>query len=225
METTTLDAARTISDLAAKHPVALKVFQRHGLDFCCGGARPLAQACAAQGLDPALVLDEIRAEEAREQGGGERWEERSTDELIDHILEAFHEPLREDLVRLEAMARKVHRVHGAKDQAMFDALLETYMGLKAELDSHLMKEEQILFPRIRQGLGNMCGPPIKVMHMEHDDADAALRRLRELTNDYRVPPAACATWRGLWEGLERFDRELREHIRLENDILFPRALG
>lgn len=103
-------------------------------------------------------------------------------------------------------------------------LRNVYLGLKGELEEHMAKEEQILFPMIKQGSGAMAGAPISVMEHEHDSAAGALRRLRELTNNYEVPADACNTWRALWDGLAGLEESLKEHIHLENNILFPRAL-
>jgi regulator of cell morphogenesis and NO signaling len=123
------------------------------------------------------------------------------------------------------MARKVCSVHGEKDPERFAELLSVYLALKTELQEHMMKEEQILFPMIRQGRGAMASGPVAVMTHEHDAAGTALKRLRELTNDYQAPEGACTTWRALWHGLDVLETAMHEHIHLENNILFPRALA
>jgi len=219
------DKSTTVGELVTSHPSAMKILQRHGIDFCCGGAKPLGEACAEHGLDAQAVLDEIRKRQAAAQAPIERWDERPLPELIDHIVNVYHVELKEELPRLEAMARKVLEVHGPKDPKMFSDLLATFLALKGDLDPHMMKEERILFPMIRSGAGAMAAPPIGVMRSEHDVAGALLRRIRELTHDFAVPAEACATWRGLWQGLEHLEQALHEHIHLENNILFPRALG
>jgi regulator of cell morphogenesis and NO signaling len=122
------------------------------------------------------------------------------------------------------MAAKVLEVHRDKDPQRLAELIKVYGGLKAELLNHMAKEEQILFPMILRGQGAMAGGPISVMEQEHESAGAALRRLRELTDDYQVPAEACNTWRALWHGLEALEQSLHQHIHLENNILFPRAL-
>lgn len=219
---TSLSPTDTVARLAVRIPAASRVFMRHDIDFCCGGARPLDEACAARGLDPHAILAEIEAEAP--DAGDTRWDQRPLSELIDHILEAYHVPLHAELPRLQAMARKVLTVHGDKDPERLTALVDVYEALAAELVGHLAKEENILFPWILQGRGATAGGPIQVMHMEHDSAGEALARLRELTDDFTPPPGACNTWRALWLGLEELDHELRAHIHLENNILFPRAL-
>ena len=219
-----LTADSKIGTIATEHPLATRVFARHGIDFCCGGGRPLRDACAKQGVELESVIGEIEAEINAGSKSEERWDLRPLTELIEHILSAYHEPLKEELPRLEAMARKVLTVHGAKDPQRLQGILDTFLALKADLEPHMMKEEQVLFPMIRAGQGHAADGPISVMEMEHDEVGAMLRRLRELTCDYEVPEAACNTWRALWHGLADLERGLHQHIHLENNILHERAL-
>ena len=221
----TISTETTVGELAAEHPLATRIFGRHGIDYCCGGGRPLEDVCQEKGLDTEAVLEEIRKELETPDASEERWTQAPLGELIDHILVTYHRPLDEELPRLEAMARKVLDVHGEKDPERLAELLSVYLGLKAELEQHMMKEEQILFPMIKQGHGAMALGPISVMRHEHDSAGAALRRLRELTDDYEPRPDACNTWRALWHGLGALEKALHQHIHLENNILFPRALA
>ena len=220
-----ISAETRVGQLAAEHPLATRVFARHGIDFCCGGGRPLGDACADLGIDTGAVLEEIRVELDQSPAPEVRWDEAPLEDVIEHILAAYHAPLREELPRLEAMARKVLDVHRDKDPDRLTELVSVYTGLQHELESHMAKEEQILFPMIRAGQGSMAGAPISVMEHEHESAGAALRRLRELTDDYEVPAAACNTWRALWHGLAALEESLHQHIHLENNILFPRALN
>jgi len=214
-----------VGQIASEHPLATRVFARHGIDYCCGGGRPLGEVCGEKGLDSSGLLEEIRRELAGAAPAGDRWDRAPLEALIDHILVTFHEPLREELPRLEAMARKVAAVHREKEPERLPALLSTYLDLKAELDGHMAKEEQILFPMIRRGQGPFAGGPVSVMRHEHDVAGSLLQRLRELTDGYTVPAEACNTWRALWHGLRALEEDLHLHIHLENNILFPRALG
>ena len=215
----------TVGEIAAGHPLATRVFARHNIDFCCGGGKPLAEVCTGLELDTQAVLDEIQLEIASSDEPERRWDEAPLEELIDHILAAYHRPMDEELPRLEAMARKVCTVHGEKDPERFAELLAVFLALKAELQDHTMKEEQILFPLIVQGRGALADAPVSVLMQEHDSAGNALRRLRELTDDYQPPEGACNTWRALWHGLGALEASVHEHIHLENNILFPRALA
>lgn len=214
-----------VGQLAAEHPLATRVFARHDIDYCCGGGRPIGEVCKAKGLDVEAVLDEIRKELETPGASEERWDQAPLGGLIEHILAAYHRPLREELPRLESMAGKVLQVHRDKDPERLPELFAVFRGLKAELEDHMMKEERILFPMIQQGQGMMAEGPISVMEHEHDSAASALRRLRELTDGYEVPAEACNTWRALWHGLAALEKSLHQHIHLENNILFPRALA
>jgi regulator of cell morphogenesis and NO signaling len=214
-----------VGQIAAEHPLATRVFARHGIDFCCGGGKPLGEVCTQRGLDTVAVLAEIESELATPSATEVRWDQAPLGDLVEHILAAYHKPLKEELPRLEAMARKVVDVHRDKQPETLPELLSVYLGLKAELEQHMAKEEQILFPMIQSGQGSMATGPISVMEHEHDSAGGALRRLRELTSGYEVPAEACNTWRALWHGLAALEESLHQHIHLENNILFPRALG
>jgi regulator of cell morphogenesis and NO signaling len=214
-----------VGRIATEHPIATRVFDRYGIDYCCGGGVPLATACASRGLDAERVIEEIRKEVGPGVGSSEGWGEAPLPDLVSHILAAYHRPLWEELPRLEAMARKVLEVHRDKEPEMLTELLSVYLGIKADLEPHMEKEEKILFPMIQRGQGFLADGPISVMREEHDQVGLALKRLRELTNDYEVPPRACNTWRALWHGLAAMEEELHRHIHLENNVLFPRALG
>ena len=219
----TIQSDSRVGEIATEYPMATRVFHRHGIDFCCGGGRALGEACAARGVDAGLVLEEIQKELESTSEPQKRWDQEPLGDVIDHILVTYHQPLNEELPRLEAMATKVNQVHGAAYPDTVPKILNVYLGLKAELENHMAKEEQILFPMIRAGQGAMAGGPISVMEHEHESAGAALRNLRELTNGYEVPEWACNTWRALWHGLEAREESLHQHIHLENNILFPRA--
>jgi regulator of cell morphogenesis and NO signaling len=217
-----LSVDRRLGELAITRAGASRVFQRHRLDFCCGGHRALAAACADKGLDPDAVLAEIAAE-ARDVETFDRLDEIGVDALIDHILARYHEPHRAELARLLAMARKVERVH--RDKASCPERLAAHLArMQEELELHMQKEERVLFPLIRSGRGSLARMPVQVMEAEHRDHGRNLERLRSLTNDYTAPAEACATWRALFLGLSELENELMLHIHLENNLLFPKAL-
>ena len=212
---------QSMGELAATLPGASRAFHALGLDFCCGGAATLADACSAAGLDVDAVIGAIR-DETRDTDAFERWDERSLDQLMDHLLEHFHEGHRREVPRLLEMAMKVERVHADKS-ACPHGLADHVARMGEELELHMQKEEEILFPLIRRGQGSMAAMPILVMEQEHRDHGANLARLRELTHDYTPPPEACATWDALYLSLAELERELMQHIHLENNVLFPRA--
>jgi len=216
-----------IGRIAADHPLTTRVFARHRLDYCCGGDRPLAVACQAKGLDPNEVLLEIEREIAGGRGENDadaiRWEDASDRMLIDHIVVAYHEPLREELPRLTAMARKVAAVHGELRPATLPTLATTVAALQAELERHMADEERDVFPRILGGADDDTTERLADLEHDHAEAAKALERIRELTADYEVPAEACGTWRALWHGLEDLERTMHEHVHLENNVLFPRV--
>jgi regulator of cell morphogenesis and NO signaling len=211
----------TLGDLA-RAPSATKVFLRHRLDFCCRGGRTLQDACAAAGLDPAAIALELE-QEARRGTTETRWDERSQVELADHIEAHYHAGLRRDLPPLIEAARKVERVHQNKP-AVPAGLADHLAEFFAEMESHMTKEERVLFPMIRRGgRGEAVYMPVRVMETEHDGHRIALERIRVLTGDLQAPAHACATWRALYDGLATLEAELMQHIHLEYNILFARA--
>lgn len=219
-----IDPTTPVGRIAAEHPLSTRVFARHGIDFCCGGGQPLARACEKRNLDSTTIVDEISRELNGTSESPERWDEAPLNDLVEHILFAYHQPLWEELPRLEAMARRVLEVHHDKDPERLPALARLVSALRAEIEGHMQKEEQILFPMVKRGEGFMADGPIAIMEEEHEAAAGILRRFRELTDDYTVPAQACNTWRALWHGLSALESALHMHIHLENNILFPRAL-
>lgn len=233
----TWSVSTTLSELAAASLAAVRVFEQHGLDYCCGGARPLEEAAREKGLDAAALIHEIERPQAA--AGAERdWRAAPLVELIDHILRTHHEYLKLNLPALSNRLAKVTEVHGAEDPARLDAMTEVLGALRAELEEHMHKEEVILFPFMErygraaaQGLplppvpfGTIANP-IRVMEREHAIAGGALERLRELTGGYRLPEWACDAVKALWRGLGELEQDLHMHIHLENNILFPRAIA
>jgi regulator of cell morphogenesis and NO signaling len=213
--------ATTLADLAVAHPAAARVFYANRLDFCCGGRRPFADACRERGLDADEILDEIRREEAVAEPAT-RWELAPTSALVDHIVTHYHRRLRAALPHLVEMARLVEVRHYDK--------VSCPVGLAALLEhvhrsvlEHLEKEEAFLFPTIVRDPGARISAPVYVMELEHEHHKSDLLRIRALTSDLTPPADACTTWRALYTGLQQLERELMEHIHLENNILFRRA--
>lgn len=223
----------TVAEIATGAPATIRVFQHHHIDFCCGGRIPLAQACAERGLDTDLVLTQLQA--ATMPATAEpTWADASLADLIGHIQTRYHEPLRSELPRLEAMVAKVVSRHGDKLPDLLPPLFETFVQLREELLEHMLKEDRVLFPAIValeagtplpvSDAGTWLPSPIGVMEAEHESAGQALARMRELTHDYTPPEWACPTFRGLYFGLAQLETDMHLHVHLENHILFPRAL-
>lgn len=208
-----------LAELATAHASASKIFQRLGLDFCCQGRRSLDVACHEVGLDPADVLREI----VRSGSEARPLTNASKDELIAHVVGHYHRRLREELPQVVAMANKVERVHASKPGCPL-GLGAHLSRMEVELLEHMAKEENVLFP-LALGDHPRLHAPVHVMEAEHRDHAAHLLRLRELTRNFEPPRGACATWRALYLRLIELERELMEHVHLENHVLFPRILG
>jgi regulator of cell morphogenesis and NO signaling len=223
MSTQPFSNSTTLADLAVTHPSASRVFHRHGLDFCCHGRRPLAEACAERGLAAEGVMAEIAAEEASAPDLP-RWDERPLADLVRHIVDYYHERLRAELPELVSLAAKVETRHAEKKSCP-RGLREHLEGIHQSVLEHLAKEEQVLFPMIAGGRLMMAAGPISVMEAEHVDHAENLQKTRRLTADLVAPEEACPTWRALYLRLVSFEAELMDHIHLENNVLFRRALA
>lgn len=214
---------RTLGDIAATIPASTRVFLRNRLDFCCKGQRStLSEACRERGLEAAAIADEI-TREAHQHSELEVWAQRSNADLVSHIIEHFHAGLRRDVPPLIEAAARVERVHANKD-AVPSGLAAHLDILWRELSAHMAKEETILFPLLLAPDSGRAAAPVRRMLEEHESHGRALERTRDLTGDLEAPANACATWRALYDGLENLEAQLMEHVHLENNILFLRAL-
>lgn len=220
----------TVADIASAIPSSVRIFQRHGIDFCCGGKTPLALACQKHGVPFGEVVGAIEASALAPEPDQRDWNSEPLHVLIDHIIFTYHDPLREELPRLESMAAKVFRVHGRK-AVHLERLNGIVAELSPELRSHIRKEELVLFPAIRaieDGRARSdvrLDAPIAVMEHEHDHAGALLSELRAITDGYVPPVWACETFRALYHGLSDLETAMHLHVHLENNTLFPRALA
>jgi regulator of cell morphogenesis and NO signaling len=225
----TVTASETVGEIVAANPSSARLFERYGIDYCCGGNRPLAEACSEKGLSVEEFSRELTAADAP---ATERdWRAAPLAELIGHIVGKHHNYLRSELPEIERKIDKILAAHGERHGDTLSALREVFRGLKAELSEHMMKEERILFPMIRNmeisaRLTMPAGAiqhPIRVMEHEHASAGQALAEMRRLTNDFSPPDDACNTFRVLYRQTEELESDLHIHIHLENNILFPRA--
>ena len=226
----------TVREIALNQPSSIRVFERFGIDYCCGGRKPLAVACKEQDVDIEALLAAL-AQAATEPSPEETdWNKSSLEALVGHINAKHHEYLKSELPRLNSLAKKVTAAHGPNHPELAE-LQATVEALSDELTQHLAKEEMILFPYVtgleRAIAGKGATPhacfgtiasPIAVMSQEHDDAGEALAKIRQLTKDYTVPQDACPTYHAYMDGLKMLEKDLHQHIHLENNILFPRAL-
>jgi regulator of cell morphogenesis and NO signaling len=233
--TPTID--QTVREIAIGNPATVRVFESLGIDYCCGGKRPLGEACDRANVSVARVL-ELFADLKPEPNSSEekRWADASFLELTEHIVARHHSYIRQEAPRLETLLAKVVSRHGDAHQELF-SIRYLFSAMSQELFAHLLKEEQVLFPflqkmEIAAGAGtplpSACfgpiGVPIAQMLADHDGAGELTARIRALSANYEAPAGACPSYRGLYFGLQEFERDLHRHVHLENNILFPRAL-
>ncbi len=225
------DPLVTVADIVTSFPPAARVFERHGLEYCCQGRIPLAQACAQKGIETDVVIAELEAA-ASAAPRTRDWTNASASEVIDHLLGVHHEYVKREIPRLSTLMEKVNRVHGPTHPGTIPVIAGLWRNVSAELSQHLDKEEEILFPMVkaleaRRPVSMHCGVegPVHVMEIEHEVAGQVFARMRELAANYVPPEEACGSWRALWSGLDEFERDLHVHVHLENHVLFPRALA
>jgi regulator of cell morphogenesis and NO signaling len=217
-----MTAIQTLAELAITHPAASRVFQRHGLDYCCGGHTLLADVCRVKGLDPAAILEEIVREDARLERP--HWDMVPIPDLIRYVVTEYHAPLRTELPSLIALAEQVESQNG--DTPGCPRGLSAHLAqVHGAIVDHLAKEEKVLFPLILEGYGARTAGPVRVLELEHDEHSRNLARIRELTNNLTPPHDASPAWRTLYQRLGRLESALFEHMHLENNVLFPRALN
>lgn len=228
---------QAVGELVREHVARSRVLERFGIDYCCGGRRSLEKACAASGASLDEVCGELeKCDASTPDLDTVDWSTAPLSELIDHIVASHHAYLREELPRLDGLIGRVVDAHGEQDPRLTD-VRNVFWALVSELNPHMMKEEQILFPIIKQlesvdTTGEAvsqfhCGSvnnPITAMEHEHDVAGQALRQLRELTDGFAPPEGACNTYRAMLAGLAELETDLHLHIHKENNILFPRAV-
>ncbi len=226
-----------VAEVASAHPETIRVFQRHGVDFCCGGKRPLSEACAESGVAFETLQVELQDAVNAAPPAQRSWQDASLTELVDHIVDRYHGWLKEELPRLTSMMKKVIAVHGER-HAELSEIGGTFQEILDEIGPHMMREERVLFPYVSrmdglrtQGEALATSPfgsvrnPIGAMEYEHEAVGQLLVTLRRQTRGYVPPEDACNTYRGLFHGLSELERELHEHIHLENNVLHPRAIA
>lgn len=220
-----------VGDLVRQRPAFSRVLEQHRIDYCCGGKITLADACAKRGIDPLALLDKFE-DAGHGEGTGSPIDRMGLAELVDHIVGTHHAYLREELPRIDALTLKVASVHGQANPSLLN-VRECFVECRAELEAHMIKEEHVLFPMIREleaptscacGTRRSISGPIRMMEAEHDSAGDALERMHALTDGYTPPEDACNTYRAMLDALATFERDMHEHVHKENNVLFPRAL-
>lgn len=234
-----INSTMKVREVAIDIPQATRILERLRIDYCCGGDRPLGEACSAAGVEFENVKQLL--EQAQEASGAQTasidFQESSVAELIGHIIDKHHVYTKDEMTRLGNLCAKVIAAHGEHHPELI-RIGSLFQALCADLQPHMFKEEQILFPYImeleRSAFDNRATPfspfgsvnnPVRMMMVEHDTAGEILRELRNLSSDYLVPADACISYKTLYESLQAFEQDLHQHIHLENNILFPRAIA
>jgi regulator of cell morphogenesis and NO signaling len=227
----TIAAETSLAEVINTRPILARELERLGLDYCCGGERTVADACATQGLDTAEVVATLSrvADEGDGDGARAQWATMGVTELVDHIETTHHRYLWAELPRLSALLDKIARVHGERHAELAD-VCHVYRELRADLEPHLDKEEQVVFPMIKLLAGAQPAPkfhagslvePIAVLLAEHDRVGELLAQLRALTQGYEVPPDGCESYRACYERLAELETDTHLHVHKENNLLFP----
>ena len=228
---TTFTADSTLADIVTAQPSLARVLEANGLDYCCGGASTLDEACATGQLDTNTVLAALTADADSESAPD--WATMNPAELVDHLESTHHVYLWNELPRLTALANKVLSVHGERHPELAD-ISACYGVLRADLEPHMNKEEQMLFPMIRELTtadappAFHCGSlknPISVMLAEHDTVGELLQQLRDLTDGYQPPADGCASYTALFTGLAELEADTHLHVHKENNLLFPAVVA
>ncbi|MFZ0735186.1 MAG: iron-sulfur cluster repair di-iron protein [Candidatus Sulfotelmatobacter sp.] len=227
---------QTVREIALEQPTAIRVFEQFGIDYCCGGRKPLAEACAAGNLEIDSVIAALEEAERKPGAEIENWAEKSLESLGSYILTKHHAYVKRELPRLAQLAQKVVNRHGLTRPEL-PVIAATLTQLDEELTQHLAKEEAVLFPYIaglersvsigtprpRSCFGTVANP-IAMMTQEHDAAGVLTSEIRRLSGNFTTPVDSCPTFHAFYDGLKEFEQDLHQHMHLENNILFPRAI-
>jgi len=230
-------AHKTVREIAIEMPQSTRIFENLKIDYCCGGNSPLLEACRNAGIE-IEQLERMLAEAhpALAAAGKPDFQTMTLTELVGHIVNQHHIYTKAEITRLEALLTKVVAVHGANHPELRN-VQELFQQLCADLTPHMMKEEIVLFPYIveleqaQQQRGRTpfapfgtVKNPVRMMMMEHDTAGDILRELSTVTGDYTIPVGVCISYETLYKAMKEFERDLHQHIHLENNLLFPRAV-
>jgi regulator of cell morphogenesis and NO signaling len=230
------DKEETIGEMVAKDYRKAQVFKKLGIDFCCGGKKTLSEVSAKKGISVEQIKEELAAVNAQEAASSLNFDKWDLAFLSDYIINTHHQYVRESIPFLSELSQKVARVHGDSHPEVIQ-VAEVFSRVAQDLSLHMMKEEKILFPFIKelvktQKEGGKLGDipfgevknPIQIMELEHEQAGEDLDEIRQLTSGYAIPEGACTSYRILYKKLEEFESDLFQHVHLENNILFPKSI-
>lgn len=233
----TWNETQTVREIAIENPATIRVFETLGIDYCCGGRRPLSDACESANVPVARVLEMFAEAGQAPANGGPQWNDAPLSAITAHIVDKFHTLARQEIVRLQPLLEKVSTKHGAKHPELL-SIKELFTAIGQELYPHMLKEEQFVFPYIQRMEASVIAgqpippaffgsvqTPIAKLLADHDDAGELTSKIRSLSNNYQAPAGACPSYLGLFQGLKEFERDLHQHVHLENNLLFPKAIA
>ncbi len=226
----------SLAQIVNSNHQAASVFEKYHLDFCCKGKRSLEQACTEQQLSISKVTEDLENIFTKDNNSTVDFEKMNLTQLADYIVQTHHAYVKNEMPQIHAYLQKVSSKHGERHPELYK-IFQTFSAVKEEMEGHMKKEELILFPRIKelQKLADnenanlqlnitYLQSPITVMEQEHDHAGSLLNDIRILSNDYTPPQDACTTYRLSFAALKAFEMDLHQHVHLENNILFPKAI-
>jgi iron-sulfur cluster repair di-iron protein len=230
----TFNSNQKIGEIVNKFPNSADIFKEYKIDFCCGGDRPLITAINEQGVNEAEILEKINASYEKLQHNlyenNRNWVEAPFDELVDHIVNVHHGYLYENLPKISELTTKILRVHGGHHPEL-SKVHKLFHTVKMELEAHLIEEETIQYPAIKEYLRSNSEVDldkainiINQLQDEHIGAGDILKELRSVTNDFKAPSDGCSTYKLTYAKLEEMESDIFQHIHLESNILFPRLL-
>jgi regulator of cell morphogenesis and NO signaling len=225
-----------VKDIALSNPAATQILEDAGLDYCCGGGKSLHEACLHADVPAEEILNRL-CENSKDISPEEaNWTSALLGDLTRHIRERHHRYAREAIVRVQTLLEKVGAKHGENHPEITD-IQRLFTEVGREMIMHMRKEEQILFPYIdalekATSAHSSVEPPffqtvrnpIHAMMKEHDAAGELVKQIRNASSEYTAPADACTSYKALYQDLREFERDLHQHVHLENNILFPRAV-
>ena len=229
-------SSQSLAQIVNSNHRAASVFEKYHLDFCCKGKRSLAQACFEQHVELSQVAGELGYIFSKAATGSLDFDKMNLAQLCDYIVHTHHAYVKNEMPQIHAYLQKVSSKHGERYPELYK-IFQTFAAVKEEMDGHMKKEELVLFPRIKEleklahdekaplqlNIGFLLSP-ITVMEQEHEHAGNLLNDIRDLSNNYTPPQDACTTYRLSFDALKAFEEDLHEHVHLENNILFPKAI-
>jgi regulator of cell morphogenesis and NO signaling len=228
---------KTVREIALENPATIRVFEKYGIDYCCGGRKPLSEACEARQIEVDEVIAALERAASEPVPQSNDWAGKPLVDLASHIVNTHHAYVNREVPRLAQLAARVVSRHG-DTMPELRMIQEKVAQISEELTNHQAKEEMILFPHIAQleraaaegaeapkgGFGTVANP-IAMMTREHDSAGALMAEIRELSKDFTPPVGACPTFLNFYNSLQEFEQDLHQHVHLENNILFPKAIA